>query len=270
MILNNSSKSSIAISTQRFADAAIEMRDVKKQFHIYQGHNFSMREFFIQKFGRVKQQNSKLSEFSLQDISLSIGYGETWALIGHNGAGKSTLLRLMAGIYWPNEGRVILRGRVAALIGLGAGLHPDLTGNENIYLYGNILGFKNDELKGLYDNIVQFSDIKEFMSTPVKYYSSGMRMRLAFAIATAVEPDILLLDEILAVGDAGFRDRCFQRIQGFQDSGCTIVIATHDLQMAETFASKSIWIDKGRILKKGKVVDVVEAYLQSFQNRDGS
>jgi ABC-type polysaccharide/polyol phosphate transport system ATPase subunit len=116
MMLDNSSKSSIASSTQRFTDAAIEMRDVRKQFHIYQGHNFSMREFFIRKFCRVKQE-SNLSEFSLQDISLSIGYGETWALIGHNGAGKSTLLRLMAGIYWPNEGRVILRGRVAALIG---------------------------------------------------------------------------------------------------------------------------------------------------------
>jgi ABC-type polysaccharide/polyol phosphate transport system ATPase subunit len=264
MIIKNSSQNSKPISTQDFRNSAIEMRGVKKQFHIYQGHNFSMRELFIQKFSRPRP-NSKSSEFSLQDISISIDFGETWALIGPNGAGKSTLLRLMSGIYWPNEGQVILRGRVAALIGLGAGLHPDLTGNENIFLYGNILGFKNEELKGLYDNIVQFSGVQEFMSTPVKYYSSGMRMRLAFAVATAVEPDILLLDEILAVGDASFRDRCLKRIRGFQDSGCTIVIATHNLQMAETFASKSIWIDKGRIRLQGKVTDVIKDYRQSFR-----
>jgi ABC-type polysaccharide/polyol phosphate transport system ATPase subunit len=267
MMINNNPKNSEPISTQNFRNSAIEMRGVKKQFHIYQGHNLSMRELFIQKFSRAKQ-DSNPSEFSLQNISLSIGFGETWALIGQNGAGKSTLLRLMSGIYWPNEGQIILRGRVAALIGLGAGLHPDLTGNENIFLYGNILGFNNEELKGLYDNIVQFAGIQEFMSTPVKYYSSGMRMRLAFAVATAVEPDILLLDEILAVGDASFRDQCLQRIRGFQDSGCTIVIATHDLQMAEAFASNSIWIDRGRIRARGKVTDVINDYRESFHPGD--
>jgi ABC-type polysaccharide/polyol phosphate transport system ATPase subunit len=266
--MQNISINTKTISTQDFHKYAIELHGIKKQFHIYQRHNASMRELFIKIFS-LTRNNLKSTEFSLQNISLSIGFGETWALIGRNGAGKSTLLRLMSGIYWPNEGRVILRGRVAALIGLGAGLHSDLTGSENIYLYGNILGFKNEELKDLCDNIVSFSGIQEFISTPVKYYSSGMRMRLAFAIATAVEPDILLLDEILAVGDASFRDQCLQRIRGFQDSGCTIVIATHDLKMAETFASKSIWLDKGRVLKKGKVVDVIEAYLQSFQTGGG-
>jgi ABC-type polysaccharide/polyol phosphate transport system ATPase subunit len=170
----------------------------------------------------------------------------------------------MSGIYWPNKGQIILRGRVSALIGIGAGLHPDLTGNENIFLYGNILGFKNRELEKLYDSIVDFSEIREFMDTPVKYYSSGMQMRLAFSVATAVKPDILLLDEILTVGDTSFRDRCLQRIRSFQRSGCTIVIATHDLQMAERFASMSIWIDKGHIQSEGKVANVIKNYRQSF------
>ena len=267
-MISNHSKNLETISHENFRNHAIEMRGVKKQFHFYHDHNFSMRELFIQKLSRAKK-NTKLTEFSLQNICISIGFGETWALIGQNGSGKSTLLRLMAGIYWPNEGQIIIRGRMAALIGLGAGLHPDLTGNENIFLYGNILGYKNEELKGLHEDIVQFSDIQEFMNTPVKYYSSGMRMRLAFSVATAVKPDILLLDEILAVGDATFRERCLDRIRGFQESGCTIVIATHDLQMVETFASNSVWIDRGRIRSQGKATEVVKDYTQFFRNGHG-
>lgn len=242
---------------------AIEISNVDKQFHIYKRQYRSVRGLFIKAFKRSSQELIS-ADFALHEISLSISVGETWALIGPNGAGKSTLLRIMAGIYWPNKGQVFTRGRLAALIELGAGFHPDLTGRENIFLYGNILGLRNNELKELYDNIVEFAGIKKFIDTPVKYYSSGMSARLGFSIATAVKPDILLLDEILAVGDIDFYDRCHERIQNFQNSGCTIVIATHDLELAETFATLSVWIDNGRIRKQGTVAEVVCAYRESF------
>jgi ABC-type polysaccharide/polyol phosphate transport system ATPase subunit len=247
---------------QRFA---IEMRCVSKRFYIYRRQKSSLRELFVRTF-RGGSQDSKPLKFSLEDVSISIGAGETWALIGPNGAGKSTLLRLMAGIYWPTEGQVIVRGHLAALIGLGVGFHPDLTGHENIFLYGNMLGVRDNELKKLYTHIVEFSGIQKFINTPVRYYSSGMRMRLGFSVATAVRPDVLLLDEILAVGDADFRNRCFERIRSFQNSGCTLVIATHDLGMAKAFASKSVWIDHGRIMLKGACTDVIRAYKDSFKN----
>jgi len=242
---------------------AIDMYNVDKEFYFYKRPYRSLRGLFIQFFKRSSQELI-LANFALHEISLSIGASETWALIGPNGAGKSTLLRIMAGIYWPNKGQVITRGRLAALIELGAGFHPDLTGRENIFLYGNILGLRNNELKELYENIVEFSGIKKFIDTPVKYYSSGMSARLGFSVATAVKPDILLLDEILAIGDIDFYDRCLERIQNFQSSGCTIVIATHDLKLAETFATRSVWIDNGRIRLKGKVTEVIRAYRESF------
>lgn len=243
-------------------DVTIEMREVTKRFYIYEHQVDSLRESFIRVLSS-RMKDIDQSHFSLDNISLSIRSGETWALIGPNGAGKSTLLRIMAGIYWPTSGVVITRGRLAALIELTAGFHPELTGRENVYLYGAILGFSNNELSRRYGEIVQFAGIEEFMSTPVKYYSSGMRMRLGFAVSTAVEPDILLLDEVFAVGDAEFRERCLERIQSFQNSGCTLVIATHELDTALTFATRAAWIDRGCIRLQGSAEEVVAAYVGS-------
>ncbi len=245
-------------------DGAIEMREVSKCFYIYEHRTWSLRELFVRTLSRRIIQ-VRQSRFFLHDMSLKIGPGETWALIGPNGAGKSTLLRLMAGIYWPTSGAVITKGRLAALIDLTAGFHPELTGQENVYLYGAILGHSKNELSLRYGEIVQFAGIEEFMNTPVKYYSSGMRMRLGFSVATAVEPDILLLDEILAIGDAEFRDRCLERLRAFQDSGCTLVIATHDLETAGAFATQAIWLDHGRERMQGVAEEVITAYKASFE-----
>jgi ABC-type polysaccharide/polyol phosphate transport system ATPase subunit len=242
----------------------MEVDSVSKDFHIYNRHDYSVRGLFVYAFGGARQ-NVAPSRFSIYDISFSIKAGETWALIGRNGAGKSTLLRLIAGIYWPTRGRVIVRGRLAALIELGAGFHADLTGVENIFLYGNILGMKSSELKGLFQDIVDFSGIGKFINTPVKYYSSGMRIRLGFSVATAFMPDILLLDEILAIGDADFHKKCIKRMQDFRRSGCTLVLATHDLDAAAAFASHALWIENGRIRLRGEASGVIEEYRRSFQ-----
>jgi ABC-type polysaccharide/polyol phosphate transport system ATPase subunit len=244
-------------------DGSIEVHDVTKRFYFYERQIWSLRELFIRVFsGHIL--NVKQSQFFVQNVSMSIGSGDTWALIGPNGAGKSTLLRLMAGIYWPTSGVAITRGRLAALIDLTAGFHPELTGREPVYLYGSILGFSKDELSRRYSEIVEFAGIEEFMDTPVKYYSSGMRMRLGFSVATAVEPDILLLDEVLAIGDAEFRDRCLERIRDFQNMGCTVVIATHDLETAGAFATHAMWLDRGRVRFQGIADEVIAAYKASL------
>jgi homopolymeric O-antigen transport system ATP-binding protein len=244
---------------------AIEVRDVSKRFYIYERRSPSLRERFVRTL-TAHASNKKQTYFSLQDVSLSIGIGETWSLVGANGAGKSTLLRLMAGIYWPTSGVVVTQGRLAALIELSAGFHDELTGAENIYLYSSILGFSRNEISRRYKEIVEFAGIEEFMTTPVKYYSTGMRMRLGFAVATAVEPDILLLDEIFAVGDAEFRERCLERMRAFQNRGCTLVLATHDLELAESFATKAAWIDHGSLRMQDKAEDVIAAYRASIAN----
>jgi ABC-2 type transport system ATP-binding protein len=242
---------------------AVEMHAVDKLFHIYKNQKRSLRSLFIRHVEGVPQKVPP-STFSLKNVTLSISAGETWALIGANGSGKSTLLRLMAGIYWPTRGRIIIRGRLAPLIELGAGFHLELTGRENIYLYGNIIGMTNKELNKLFGLIVEFSGVKKFIDTPLKYYSSGMKMRLGFSVATAVMPDILLLDEILAVGDANFHNRCIERIKTFQAKGCTMVLATHDLDMAEAMTGRAIWMDQGQVRKQGKTLAVLEAYRKSF------
>jgi lipopolysaccharide transport system ATP-binding protein len=243
---------------------AIEVRNVSKRFYIYEHRSSSLRERFVRTLTETGSSIEKQTYFSLQDVSLSIEAGETWTLIGANGAGKSTLLRMIAGIYWPTSGVVITRGRVAALIELSAGFHHELTGAENIYLYGSILGFSKNEISRRYEEIVEFAGIGEFITTPVKYYSTGMEMRLAFAVATAVEPDILLLDEIFAVGDAEFRERCIDRIRVFQIRGCTLVLATHDLELAEAFATKALWLDHGRMRMRDEAGRVIGAYRASF------
>ena len=244
--------------------SAIEVRQVTKRFYIYEHRARSLREHFV-KAAKGHPVNIREPHFCLDKVSVTIRAGETWALIGSNGAGKSTLLRLMAGIYWPTSGSVICRGRLAALIDLAAGFHPDLTGRENVYLYGSILGLSRVELSQRYGEIVEFAGIQEFMNTPVKYYSSGMRLRLGFSVAAVVRPDILLLDEILAVGDAEFRGRCIERLRDFKASGCTLVLATHDLQTAAEFATQAIWLDHGRVRVQGSADHVIAAYSSSFE-----
>ena len=259
MKLSTSGSPSIRASRIGSEFDAIEVRGVTKQFYIYEHRPKSLREHLVKTASR-QSRGAVTPHFSLSDISFAVRPGETWAVIGPNGAGKSTLLRLMAGIYWPSAGEVVTRGRVATVIELGAGFHPELTGRENVKLYWAILGLARTELAQHYDDIVQFAGIHPFMDTPMKYYSSGMHTRLAFATATAVQSEILLLDETLAVGDAEFRERSLQRLRALQASGCTVVLSTHDLTLAAELATTAVWLDQGRVRSTGPVNDVIASY----------
>ena len=221
----------------------------------------SIKEFAI----RWMQQRITYEEFwALKDASLQIYPGELFGIVGRNGAGKSTLLKVVAGLLHPAKGRVIVRGRVAPLLDLGAGFHPELTGSENVYLFGTLLGLSRDEIDGLFKSIVDFAELWDFVDTPVKRYSSGMYIRLGFSVAVHSDPGILLVDEVLAVGDADFQEKCRVKMQEFQSRSVTIVIVTHALGDVEEFCHRAIWLDGGRIIAEGDPREVVQRYREGF------
>ncbi len=199
---------------------------------------------------------------ALQNLSLEIPQGTTVGIIGSNGSGKSTLLKLIAGLHRPNSGSVDVNGRISALIELGAGFHPEFTGRENVFINGIILGLTRREVYEKFDDIVRFAELEEFIDNPVKTYSSGMYMRLAFAIAVAVDPEVLLIDEILAVGDANFQRKCQNKMNAFKSDGKTIVIVTHDLGALERYCDKVLWLDHGELQAFGDVQSVMTMYLE--------
>jgi ABC-type polysaccharide/polyol phosphate transport system ATPase subunit len=201
--------------------------------------------------------------FSLTGFDLTVHRGESVALIGGNGSGKSTVLRLIAGIYAPTHGTVETDGRVAAVIELGAGFHPELTGTENIEFYGSVIGLTRRELLARSDDIIDFAGIRSFIDVPMKYYSSGMKARLAFAVSVSFDPDILLIDEALAVGDEEFRQRCLERLNQLRGEGRTLLIVSHDLDIVGDMCSHAVWLDKGTIRAQGPVRQVVDAYKAS-------
>ena len=246
-------------SSDEPASPAILCRDVVKRFYIYEHRTTSLREIFRRTVLR-QPISVKWPEFSLEGFNLTVDAGEGVVLIGRNGAGKSTSLRLIAGIYEPTSGTIEVCGRVATVIELGAGFQPDLTGKENIALYAAILGLSRQGLRERFSEIVEFADIGDFMDTPVKYYSSGMQARLAFAVAVCVEADVLILDEVLAVGDREFREKCLNRLRNFRDQGGTLVVVTHDLETARSLCERAVWIDQGRVRMTGDADSVMEAY----------
>jgi lipopolysaccharide transport system ATP-binding protein len=189
-------------------------------------------------------------------------------IIGPNGSGKSTLLKLITRILEPSSRVVRVRGRISALLELGAGFHPDLTGRENVYLNGSLLGYSSQEMDRQYESIVRFAELERFMDMPVKHYSSGMYMRLGFSIAIHVDPDILLIDEVLAVGDRAFQQKCLERIQSFRRGGKTIVFVSHDLEAVRTLCDRVVWLDDGVIRMEGPTMDVVAAYLDSTWSQE--
>ncbi|MCC6456219.1 MAG: ABC transporter ATP-binding protein [Caldilineaceae bacterium] len=205
--------------------------------------------------------------WALNDVSFDIGAGEMVGLIGANGAGKTTALSLLAEIITPTSGQILVRGKVGALIKLGAGFHPDLTGRENVYLNGSILGLRRAEIDALYDQIVAFAELEPFMQTPVKRYSSGMYVRLGFAVAVHVRPDILLVDEILSVGDVSFQARCFNKIGEIRDSGTTIVMVSHNMHHIASFCDRVVYLDHGRVQSIGEPTEVLAAYTAAMVNR---
>src|SRR5919202_6078706 len=199
--------------------------------------------------------------WALRDVSLRLEAGESVGLIGHNGAGKTTTLKLLAGITRPTRGAARTRGRVASLINLGAGFHPELTGRENILLNGVILGLTRREVRARFDEIVEFAELGDYLDTPVKRYSSGMYARLGFAVAAHVDPEVLLVDEVLSVGDVAFQERSVRKMLAFRERGCSILFVSHNLSTVEMMCQRAVWLDHGQVRHVGPAVETVRAYL---------
>ncbi len=223
---------------------------------------------FTELFGRKKSSRQLDNRLvALNNVSFRVEKGEALGIIGRNGAGKSTILKLISRIAYPDSGYVASQGRIGAFIELGAGLHYELTGKENIYLYGSILGMKRKEINSKFDEIVDFAGISRFLDMPIKKYSSGMFSRLGFSVCAFCDPDILLVDEVLAVGDANFKKKCLEKMQKFKKSGKTIVFISHDMEAIKSTCTRVIWLDKGKIIKVGKPKDVVDLYLKRANAR---
>ena len=238
----------------------IELEELSKRFVIRKDKSLKER---IVNFGRSNKHKDDF--YALDDINLAVRSGETIGLVGHNGSGKSTLLKMVGGIIVPSSGIARHRGTVAALIELGAGFHPDLTGRENIYMNGSILGLTKKQVAARFDDIVEFSGIGEFLDTQVKFYSSGMYVRLAFSIAVSVDPDILLVDEVLAVGDEAFQQKCMERIRQFQRDGCTIVLVSHSASQIRENCDRVVVLEHGRIIFDGDTEGGLTALAKSFK-----
>ena len=206
--------------------------------------------------------NLRKSEFwAVDDVSFEVKKGETLGLIGPNGSGKTTLLKMLNGIFWPDKGKITIKGRVGALIEVGAGFHPMLTGRENVYINAAILGMTKEEVDEKFDDIVEFADIGDFLDTPVKFYSSGMFVRLGFAVAVHCEPDILLVDEVLAVGDMSFQRRCLNKLKELQEKGTTIVFVSHNLTAVQSVCSNVLWMERGIMKQLGNTQQVINDYV---------
>ncbi|MEJ6543787.1 ABC transporter ATP-binding protein [Brachybacterium paraconglomeratum] len=235
---------SAAVPTDR---EMVRIEHVSKRFSLR--HDRSLKELVFSALQRKKLADTFMA---LDDVDLTVHAGETVGLIGFNGSGKSTLLKTISGVLFPDAGRVLLRGRVAGLIEVGAGFHPDLSGRENVFLNGAILGMSREQLEERFDEIVAFSEIEEFIDTEVKYYSSGMFLRLAFSVAVHTDPDIFLVDEILSVGDEPFQKKCLERIRELQAAGRTMIVVSHELEMLERLCTRIVVMQKGRTIFDGE------------------
>ncbi|MGX1791334.1 ABC transporter ATP-binding protein [Microbacterium sp. NPDC055312] len=231
----------------------IVVDDVHKHFKLR--HTHSIKETFV----AAMRRKALSSEFqALDGVSFEIGEGESVALLGFNGSGKSTMLKMISGVLRPDQGKVMTRGRVAGLIEVGAGFHPDLSGRENVYLNAAILGMSKQETQAQFDSIVEFSEIEKFIDTEVKHYSSGMFLRLAFSVAIHTQVDILLIDEILSVGDEPFQKKCLARIRELHSKGKTLVVVSHDLDMVSTLCERGILLRDGKVRFDGPSKEAVE------------
>lgn len=245
----------------------IEVQNLSKKYRLGVVGATTLREDLSRLFGRTQNTADQQGEFwALRDVSFQVARGEVVGIIGRNGAGKSTLLKILSRITEPTAGRVVLRGRVASLLEVGTGFHPDLTGRENVYLNGAILGMKQAEISARFDEIVAFCELATFIDTPVKHYSSGMRVRLAFAVAAHLESEILIVDEVLAVGDHAFQQRCFQKIDSLTTSGRTILMVSHQAEMIQRLCNRGILLKNGGVHRDGTPTDALEAYHDSNEH----
>lgn len=245
----------------------IEFDRVSKQFALQHDGQVAIHKR-IANLLRGRQHLDSGSFWALREVSFTMHRGETIGLIGHNGSGKSTTLKLITRILEPTSGRIAVNGRVSALLELGSGFHPDLTGRENIYLNGSLLGQSHADMRRKMDGIIDFSELGDFIDTPVKHYSSGMYMRLAFAIAISVDPDILITDEILAVGDDAFQRKCIDQIYRFKRQGRTILFVSHALSLVQNLCDRALWFDHGVLRCDGDTVQSIDAYLRDINERD--
>jgi ABC-type polysaccharide/polyol phosphate transport system ATPase subunit len=241
--------------------ATVRFDNVSKKFTLRHERARSFQEAVLAFL--KSQDNSREELWALKDVSFAVERGKTLGIIGPNGSGKSTVLKLITRILEPTSGQVVVQGQVSALIELGAGFHPDLTGRENIYLNGSLLGFSRKEMKAKFDSIVEFSELEKFIDVPIKHYSSGMHMRLGFAVAIHVDPDILLIDEILAVGDQAFQNKCLGKIGELKNQGVTILFVSHYLEAVRNLCTSAIWLENGVIQERGTTDRVIDSYLNN-------
>ncbi len=239
--------------------SSIVVNNLSIKFRIYHDRSPSLKDY-ISSFFKYNQKSGFSDFFAVKNISFKINQGERLGIVGHNGAGKSTLLKALCRIYEPSLGSVLIDGRIAPLLEIGAGFHPEFTGRENIYLNGAILGYSKEQLKILEPEIIAFAELEEFIDTPVKYYSTGMYLRLAFSLATAVQPEILILDEMFAGGDAAFVQKATDRMKQVVDKAKIMVLVSHDTKLLRTFCNRVIWLDHGQVKQDGECNNVIDQY----------
>lgn len=240
----------------------IQVDQLSKRFRLYEDRRASLKDLVVRgSLGKWKDL------WALRDVSFNVPKGQSLGVIGQNGSGKSTLLKVLTGIIYPDGGSVHVEGRVSALLELGAGFQPEYSGRENIYLYGALLGLSRSEVRKRYDEIVEFSELGDFVEYPVKNYSSGMYMRLGFAVAVHLDPDVLLIDEVLAVGDAAFAQKCFAHLHKMKKAGKTIVLVTHDADSVLRFCERAIWLDHGELLADGPSEYCIQRYTEEAARR---
>lgn len=245
-------------------EPAIELDGVAKRYVLHKQKPFLMKEIAHRLLGRGASHD----EFwAVDDFSLKLKGGGSVGIVGHNGAGKSTLLGLIAGTINPTRGSVTVRGRVGTLLELGAGFHPDLTGRENIYLNAALLGLRREEIESRFEDIVEFSELQEFIDVALGNYSSGMKIRLGFSVAVHIDPDILIMDEVLAVGDADFQQKCVERIEQFKEDGKTLLFVSHNMSHVESLCDWAVWLDHGKVKDEGPSEEIAEKYMLAAKAR---
>lgn len=245
--------------------SSITVSNLSIKFRIYHDRSPSIKDY-ISNFFKAHKKSGHSDFFAVKNVSFEIKQGERVGIIGHNGAGKSSLLKALCQVYEPSMGNVVIDGRIAPLLEIGAGFHPEFSGRENIYLNGAILGYTKTQLRQLEPEIIAFSELEEFIDTPVKYYSTGMYLRLAFSLATAVQPEILILDEMFAGGDAAFVKKATERMSKIVDQAKIMVLVSHDANNLRMFCNRVIWIDHGQIKEDGDAAAVIDHYLSGKSN----